>query len=81
MAPLWELCLNGKLVEVQSALARGEDVNNKNSFGWTALTCAVIYKHNSIVKLLFDQPGVKINEKKSPKQETGIRIFLFLTNI
>ena len=63
MAPLWQLCKDGKLGGVQSALARGEDVNDKNAFGATALMFAVGRKHNSIVKLLLDQPGVKVNEK------------------
>ena len=62
---LWRLCYDGKLDEVRSALARGEDVNDKNSWGSTALMWAVRKKHNSIVKLLLDQPGVKINEKKN----------------
>ena len=63
MAPLWELCLKGRLDEVQSALARGKDVNDKDSTGATALMCAVRGSRNSIVKLLLEQPGVKINEK------------------
>ena len=61
--PLWELCRDGKSRQVRSALARGEDVNNKDSDGWTALMSAVRESHNSIVKLLLDQPGVKTNEK------------------
>ena len=69
MAPLWELCKDGKLDEVRSALARGEDVNDKNSIdGWTALMEAVNGRHNSIVKHLLDQPGVKINEKNNRGQ-------------
>ena len=63
MSPLWQLCEDGNLGGVQSALARGEDVNDKNAFGATALMFAVGRKHNSIVKLLLDQPGVKTNEK------------------
>ena len=68
MAPLW------KLAEARAALTRGEDV--KNSFGWTALMLAVCnangttalmwavsFKHNSIVKLLLDQPAVDVNVK------------------
>ena len=59
MAPMWELCLDGKLDEVRSALARGEDVNDKDSInGYTALMFAVCERHNSIVKLLLDQPAV-----------------------
>ena len=65
--PLWKLCDYGDLdlYEVQSALARGEDVNDKDSYGHgvTALMLAIANSHNSIVKLLLDQPGVKVNEK------------------
>ena len=63
MSPLWELCRNGNLAWVQAALARGEDVNSKDSIGWTALMLAVDRKHNSIVKLLLDQPAVDVNVK------------------
>ena len=63
MSLLWELCQEGKLAEVRAALARGEDVNSKDSIGWTALMCAVLKKHNSIVKLLLDQPAVDVNVK------------------
>ena len=59
MAPLWELCKDGKLDEVRSALARGEDVNDKDCDGFTALMFAVAMMQNSIVKLLLDEPGVK----------------------
>ena len=65
MAPLWILCRDGKLDEVRSALARGEDVNDKDSLGMTALMLAVANSHNSIAKLLLEQPGVKINEKNN----------------
>ena len=65
MAPLWRLSYDGKLDEVRSALARGEDVNNKDSLGMTALMLAVANSHNSIAKLLLEQPGVKINEKNN----------------
>ena len=69
MAPLWELCKDGKLDEVRSALACGEDVNDKDKDkdinGWTALMWAICQSHNSIVKLLLDQPGVKTNEKNN----------------
>ena len=65
MAPLWKLCEDGKLDLVRSALARGEDVNDKDSLGMTALMLAVANSHNSIAKLLLEQPGVKINEKNN----------------
>ena len=41
MPRLWHLCVDGKLDEVRSALAGGEDVNDKDSIGWTALMRAV----------------------------------------
>ena len=59
------LCGNGNLDEVQSLLARGEDVNEKDPFGITALMWAVMDKHNSIVKLLLDQPAVDVNVKSN----------------
>ena len=65
MPRLWHLCVDGKLDEVRSALARGEDVNSKNSIGTTALIIAVGRKHNSIVKLLLDQPAVDVNVKNN----------------
>ena len=58
MANLWILCRDGKLDEVRSALARGEDVNDKDSFGKTSLMFAVNGRHNSIVKLLADPTRV-----------------------
>ena len=73
-APLWKLCEDGKLDEVRSALARGEDVNDKDPGGRTALMYAVREKHNSIVKLLLDQPGVKTNEKNNRGGHTALHL-------
>ena len=63
MPELYQLCQEGKLAEARAALARGEDVNNKDSFGRTALMWAVFRKHNSVVKLLLDQLAVDVNVK------------------
>ena len=63
MPPLYELCRKGKLDEVRAELARGGDVNDKDSNGTTALMWAVWKGHNSIAKLLLEQPAVKVNEK------------------
>ena len=65
MPTLWVLCQNGELYEVRSELLHGGDVNDKDYSGNTALMYAIFEKHNSIVKLLLDQPGVQINEKNS----------------
>ena len=66
MAPLWELCYDGKLAGVRAALARGEDINfkdisKKNGSDITGLMCAVILNHNSIVRLLLEQPTLDLN--------------------
>ena len=63
MPPLYELCFDGKLDEVRAELARGGDVNDKHPNGRTSLMFAVYRGHNSIVKLLLEQPAVKTNEK------------------
>ena len=68
MAALYELCRDGKLDEVRAALACGGDVNDKDSYGRTALMMAVWTRHNSIVKLLLEQPALKVNEKDSGGQ-------------
>ena len=69
MAPLWKLCNDGNLNEVRAELAHGGDVNDKGYCGLhcgaTALMFAVLGRHNSIVKLLLEQPAVKTNEKNN----------------
>ena len=79
MVELLQLCDNGKLDEVRAALARGGDVNNKDSYGTTALMYAVWNGHHSIVKLLLDQPAVKVNEK-SNLGETALHGAAFWNN-
>ena len=61
MRPLWELCEEGELAEERAALARGEDVNSKNNDNKTGLMWAVESKHNSIVRLLLEQPTADLN--------------------
>ena len=65
MPRLYRLCVEGKLAEVRAALARGEDVNSKAYDGTTALMGTVWNNHNSIVKLLLDQPAVDVNVKNN----------------
>ena len=62
MAPLWQLCSEGKLVRVRFALRAGEDVNSRNKFNDTALMWAVEKKHNGIVRLLLQQPTIQVND-------------------
>ena len=61
MAPLWQLCRDGKLEEVRRALARGDDVNSKGEFNTTGLMLAVWKNHNPVVRLLLEQPAVALN--------------------
>ena len=63
MIAFWKLCQNGEIDRVRAEIARGRDVNDKDSGGITALMNAVWKGHNSIVKLLLEQPRVKTNEK------------------
>ena len=63
MPRLCELSRNGNLADVKSALTRGEDINEKDSDGRTALIWAVAFEHNSVVKLLLDQRAVDVNVK------------------
>ena len=70
MDPLWKLCDDGNLKGVRLALARGEDLNYESDSGLTLLMYAAWKRHtaaynghNSIVKLLLDQAGVKINKQ------------------
>ena len=50
----------GSFFLVRAALARGEDVNGEYS-NQTGLMCAVMRGHNSIVRLLLEQPTLDLN--------------------
>ena len=63
MDALWQLCYYVRIDEVRAVLARGGDVNDKDSYGTTALMWAVLRRHNPISKLLLEQPAVKTNKK------------------
>ena len=54
-------CLLGDLSKVRAAIGRGEDVNDKTFHGNTGLMCALMKKHNSIMKLLLEQPLLDLN--------------------
>ena len=59
---LWQLCMAGELAKVRATLARGEDVNSSQAiWGISALMWAVRMKHNSIVRVLIEQPGLEVN--------------------
>ena len=58
---LVDLCWQGDLERVRAALGRGEGVNSVSGGGWTGLMYAVRNKHNSLVQLLLQQPGIDVN--------------------
>ena len=65
----WQLCKEGKVAEVREALLREEGlnskgeggVNSKDEYATTGLMWAVMNKHNSIVRLLLENPKVDLN--------------------
>ena len=58
-----QLCWKGNLEEVRAALSRGEDVNGVGArfSNHTGLMLAVMKGHNSIVRLLLEQPTLDLN--------------------
>ena len=58
-----QLCWKGNLEEVRAALVRGEDVNGVEArfSNQTGLMLAVMKGHNSIVRLLLEQPTLDLN--------------------
>ena len=63
MAPLWQLCSEGKLERVRLALRGGGDVNSKDGNNKTALMWAVKKNHNGVVRLLLEQPAIQVNSR------------------
>ena len=69
MAPLWRLCVHGKVTEVKAAIAKGVDVNGRRGGNETALMTTagqVMCECHSgcqevILKLLLEQPGIQVN--------------------
>ena len=61
MSSLGMMCFEGDLAKVREAIGRGEDVNDKSFLNNTGLMWAVTKKHNSIVKLLLEQPTLDLN--------------------
>ena len=75
---LWEICRDGKLVEVSKALQAGADPNTKGGCRMdfdnrvrdfvTCLMVAIVRSHEEMVELLLAQPGIEVNAKDSRKE-------------
>ena len=82
MAPLWQLCSEGKLERVRAALRGGEDVNSRDSKETkTALMWAVEKKHNGIVRLLLQQPTIQVNDKCRNEGRTALHNAALFNNV
>ena len=65
MDQLWRYCADGDLVKVQEILLLGDEFVNSKTPGnnVTGLMWAIMYQHNSIVKLLLEQRRIDVNCK------------------
>ena len=81
MASLSWLCSEGKLDQVRAALARGADVNGQSGgLNQTVLMWAIMNEHNSIVRLLLEQPTVDLNATDSFEQ-TALHHAVYENNV
>ena len=55
-------------------MAKGADVNSRDSEERTALYWSVYKKHNLIVKLLLEQPYIDVNYKEASKGMSALNI-------
>ena len=80
MAPFWKLCEQGKLDEVKSALACGEDVNESGDVGVTGLMLAICNGYKSVVKLLLEHPDIEVSEKRDDGR-TALHYAVLVDNV
>ena len=72
MAPsLPGLCEEGRLDEARAALARGEEVNQRDVYGSTGLMLAARNGHEDVVELLLQQPGLDVNLADEENHQTA----------
>ena len=68
MVAMWELCSEGNVTGVRSALClavaqggREEDINSKDRDNVTGLMWALLKKHNSIASMLLQRTSLDLN--------------------
>ena len=79
--PLWQLCKEGQLEMLRTAVAQKEDVNCRDEENRTALFWAVIGDHTSIVRHLLKQPGIDVNVKEDQDGMTALAIAAINGNV
>ena len=91
MAPLWKLCEAGDLSGLREAvgrgqrwgaLGRGQRLNGGDRRGGrTGLMWAVNRKHNSIVELLLQHPGLDVNCQATLNGYTALHYSVYSDNL
>ena len=81
MSSLSMMCLSGELAKVREAIVRGENVNDKSFYGDTPLMLALSKKHNSIVKILLEQPTLDLNSIQPWMKRTALHIAAMFDNV
>ena len=66
---------------MKRALARGEDINQKEENGHTGLMMAVCYGQNSIVELLMSYPGLNVNQRTNLTGWTALHCACVFDNV
>ena len=79
--PLWQLCKEGRLEMLRTAVAQREDVNCRDKENRTTLFWAVFSGHTSIVRLLLKQPGIDVNVKDNQAGQTALAIAALMGNV
>ena len=79
MSDFVNLCMDGRLSEVEASLRRGQDVNTKNSSGRTGLIWAAVRGHTSVVQLLLTVENCDVN-CQSNNGHTALHLASFIDN-
>ena len=79
--PLWQLCKEGQLAMLRTAIAQREDVNSRDEKNRTTLILAVGRGHNSIVRLLLKQPHIDVNVKEDQCGMTALATAADIGNV
>ena len=79
--PLWQLCKEGQLAMLRTAVALGENVNSRDEENRTTLFWAVVGRRTSIVRLLLKQPGIDVNVQEDQAGRTALFLAATMGNV